>query len=42
MVQDVFQVGDIRTNADKIINASVEASQQSADLVVFPELALVG
>jgi NAD+ synthase (glutamine-hydrolysing) len=42
MVQDVFQVGDIRTNADKIINASVEASRQGADLVVFPELALVG
>ncbi len=42
MVQDIFQVGDIRTNADKIINVSVEASQQGADLVVFPELALVG
>ncbi len=42
MVQDVFQVGDIKCNADKIIDASVRASQQGADLVVFPELALVG
>lgn len=42
MVQDVFQVGDIKNNADKIIEASIRASQQGADLVVFPELALVG
>ncbi len=42
MVQDVFQVGDIKCNADKIINASIRASQRGADLVVFPELALVG
>ncbi len=42
MVQDVFQVGDIKCNADKIINASIRESQQGADLVVFPELALVG
>jgi NAD+ synthase (glutamine-hydrolysing) len=42
MVQDVFQVGDIKSNADKIIDLSIKASQQGADLVVFPELALVG
>jgi NAD+ synthase (glutamine-hydrolysing) len=42
MVQDVFQVGDIKSNAQKIIDVSIEASQQGADLVVFPELALVG
>ncbi len=42
MVQDVFQVGDIKNNAQKIIDISVEASHQGADLVVFPELALVG
>jgi NAD+ synthase (glutamine-hydrolysing) len=42
MVQDVFQVGDIKCNADKIIDASIKASRQGADLVVFPELALVG
>jgi len=42
MVQDVFQVGAIKNNADRIISASIKASQQGADLVVFPELALVG
>jgi len=42
MVQDVFQVGDIKCNADKVIDAAIEASKQGADLVVFPELALVG
>ncbi|MCG6937670.1 MAG: NAD+ synthase [Gammaproteobacteria bacterium] len=42
MVQDVFQVGDIKRNAEKIIKASIRASQQGADLVVFPELALTG
>ena len=42
MVQEVFQVGDIKSNADKIIDISIAASQQGADLVVFPELALVG
>ncbi|NOQ87952.1 MAG: NAD+ synthase [Gammaproteobacteria bacterium] len=42
MVQDVFQVGDIISNAQKIIDISIAASHQGADLVVFPELALVG
>ena len=42
MVQDVFQVGDIKSNAQEIIDISIEASHQGADLVVFPELALVG
>jgi NAD+ synthase (glutamine-hydrolysing) len=42
MVQDVFQVGAIKNNADRIIDASIKASQQGADLVIFPELALVG
>ena len=42
LVQAVFQVGDIKSNADKIIRESIAASQQGADLVVFPELALVG
>ncbi len=42
MVQDAFQVGDIKCNADKIIDAAIKASKQGADLVVFPELALVG
>ena len=42
MIQESFQVGDIRNNADKIIEASILASEQGADLVIFPELALVG
>lgn len=42
LVQEAFQVGDIKSNADKIINASIAGYQQGADLIVFPELALVG
>jgi NAD+ synthase (glutamine-hydrolysing) len=42
MVQEVFQVGDIKSNADKIIDAAISAAYEGADLVVFPELALVG
>ena len=42
LVQDSFQVGDIKNNADKIISAAIKASKQGVDLVVFPELALVG
>ena len=42
LVQDSFQVGDIKNNADKIISASIDANHHGADLVVFPELALVG
>ena len=42
MVQDNFLVGDIRANADKIIRLSLAARAEGADLVMFPELALVG
>ena len=42
MVQEVFQVGDIISNADKIIDAAISSAKEGADLVVFPELALVG
>lgn len=42
MVQDNFLVGDIRGNADKIIELSHVATAAGADLVMFPELALVG
>jgi NAD+ synthase (glutamine-hydrolysing) len=42
MVQEVFQVGDIKSNADRIIDAAISAADQGADLIVFPELALVG
>jgi NAD+ synthase (glutamine-hydrolysing) len=42
LVQDSFQVGDIKNNADKIIRLTLDECQKGADLVVFPELALVG
>ena len=42
MVQDSFQVGDINNNADKIISAAIKANQKGTDLIIFPELALVG
>lgn len=42
MVQDNFLVGDIRGNADKIIGLSRKAKDEGVDLVMFPELALVG
>ena len=42
MVQDNFLVGDIKGNADKIISLSQAAKAEGADLVMFPELALVG
>ena len=42
MVQDNFHVGDINANARLIIELAGRAREQQADLVVFPELALVG
>ena len=35
-------VGDLNNNAQQIIDLSIEAAQQGADLLVFPELALTG
>ena len=37
-----FTVGDIKTNADKIIAAIKRAKEQGADLVVFAEFAVSG
>ena len=37
-----FLVGDIEGNADKILQACQQATQQQAQLIVFPELALTG
>ena len=42
MVQDNFHVGDINANARLIIERARTAADNQADLVVFPELALVG
>jgi len=35
-------VGDLDNNAQQIIDLSIEAAKQSTDLLVFPELSLVG
>ncbi len=35
-------VGDISNNTQKIINYSLEAFESGADLLIFPELALIG
>ena len=37
-----FMVGDIAGNAQMILDAAIEASQQGSELIVFPELALTG
>lgn len=42
MVQDNFLVGDINGNAKKIIERTMAAKDKGAQLVLFPELALVG
>ena len=42
MVQDNFLVGDITGNTQRILSRVSAARDQGADLVVFPELALVG
>jgi len=35
-------VGDINNNAQKIIDLSIEAQENSTNLLIFPELALIG
>ncbi len=42
LIQERFQVGDIKANTRKIIALSQQASQAGADIAVFPELALSG
>jgi NAD+ synthase (glutamine-hydrolysing) len=42
MVQDNFLVGDIKGNADKLVRLARVAKENGADIVLFPELALVG
>ena len=42
MVQDNFLVGDINGNVKKIIERTRVAKEAGAQLVIFPELALVG
>ena len=42
LVQERFLVGDIQSNANKIITLAEGARQSGAHIVVFPELALTG
>jgi len=42
LAQSNFLVGDIDGNAQKIMEVCVQARQQQADILLFPELALVG
>ena len=43
MAQLNFMVGDIHSNAERIIAASLRARDElAADAIVFPELALTG
>lgn len=37
-----FMVGDIDANTQKVISAAQQAFEQGADVIVFPELALLG
>ncbi|AWT49602.1 NAD+ synthase [Psychrobacter sp. YP14] len=42
MAQSHFMVGDIQTNIDKMRSLAIEARDNGADVIVFPELALLG
>lgn len=43
LAQQNYTLGDIETNADKIIHAAQQArDQHQADVVIFPELAITG
>ncbi|MGM8885919.1 NAD+ synthase [Psychrobacter sp. 1U2] len=42
LAQSHFLVGDINANTDKMRKLAIEAREQGADVIVFPELALLG
>ncbi|MBO1531655.1 NAD+ synthase [Psychrobacter sp. F1192] len=42
LAQSHFLVGDITANADKMRQLAIEARGQGADVIIFPELALLG
>ncbi|MGP9704999.1 NAD+ synthase [Psychrobacter sp. AOP31-E1-50] len=42
LAQSHFLVGDITTNADKMRSLALKARDQGADVIIFPELALLG
>ena len=42
LAQSHFLVGDITANAEKMRALAIEAREQGADVIIFPELALLG
>ena len=42
LAQSHFLVGDITTNANKMRKLAIQARDQGADVIIFPELALLG
>ena len=42
MAQSHFMVGDIQTNIEKMRSLAIEARDNGADIIIFPELALLG
>jgi NAD+ synthase (glutamine-hydrolysing) len=42
LAQSHFLVGDITANADKMRTLAIQAREQGADVIIFPELALLG
>lgn len=42
LAQSHFLVGDISTNVEKMRTLALEAREQGADVIIFPELALLG
>ncbi|BFM01790.1 NAD+ synthase [Psychrobacter alimentarius] len=42
LAQSHFLVGDIETNTEKMRTLALQAREQGADVIVFPELALLG
>ncbi|MCY4535532.1 MAG: hypothetical protein OXB91_09220, partial [Bryobacterales bacterium] len=37
-----FTVGDLQANTDRILRCAQQASEQGADITVFPELSICG
>nr|WP_296403885.1 NAD+ synthase [Psychrobacter sp.] len=42
MAQSHFMVGDIQSNIEKMRSLAIEARNNGADIIIFPELALLG
>ena len=42
LAQSHFLVGDITANAEKMRTLALQAREQGADVIIFPELALLG